>query len=220
MGTNRGRMTHGWLVAGALVMLTSTGARAQVFYSYPGARPVTDQSPSLGLVAGFGDNLIRLGGFGRFNLSPVADLGIEGIYDNIDTAGSGEDTGFGGAGIDGKYALLSATEETPVDLSVQVGAGFLAGSDILQIRVPFGGMASHDFVVDNDRTIVPFGGVYFVFNYFKVDGLPAGVDDSDTDFDVEMRVGASAEIIARGSVFAALHAGDGTMFFIGFNLGL
>jgi hypothetical protein len=207
-------------VALSLVALTllAANASAQVFYSYPGARPVTDQSPSMGLFAGFGDDLIRLGGFGRFNISPVSDLGLEAVYDNVDTAGSGEDTGFGGAGVDGKYAIVTASEDVPLDVALQLGAGFKARSDFLQILVPFGGMASRDFVLSGDRTIVPYGGVYFVVDYIKIEGGPG--DDSDTDFDVELRIGASAEIIQRGSVFASLHAGHGTLFLIGFNAGL
>jgi hypothetical protein len=220
MGSIRASVTGRGVLLGALLALAASGVQAQVFYSYPGAKPVTDLSPSLGLVAGFGDNVIRLGGFGRFNISSVADLGVEAMYQNVDTDGSGKDTGYGGAGIDGKYALMFANENTPLDASVQAGVGFLSRSDYLQIHVPFGGIASHDFVYAGDRKIVPFAGVYFVWDYVKISGLPGGGDDSSTDFDVEMRIGASAEIISRGSVFASLHAGNGTMFFIGFNAGL
>jgi hypothetical protein len=204
----------------AILALGAPNATAQVFYAYPLARPVTDQSPSLGLFAGFGDDLIRLGGFGRFNVTPVSDLGVEVVYDNEDVEGSGEDIGYWGAGADGKYALLSATEDVPLDVSLQLGAGFEARSDYLRLLVPFGGMASHDFVVGGDRTIVPFGGVYFVVDHVSIDGGPGAADFSDTDFDVELRVGASAEIISRGSVFASLHAGHGTMFLLGFNAGI
>ena len=68
-----------------------------------------------------------------------------------------------------------------------------------------------------------YGGIYLLFDHVKIDapeGAPEDYDDSDSDFDVELRIGASAEIVKRGSVFAALHAGNGTMFFLGFNAGL
>jgi len=217
----QGNHTRRWMgiaLAGVVLALAASNAFAQVFYPYPGARPVTDESPSLGLVAGFGDNLIRLGGFGRFNLTPVADLGIEAVYDNVDSEGTGDDTGFGGAGIDGKYGIVTADESVPVDIALQLGAGFRARSDFLHIRVPLGGMVSHDFVWSEGRRIVPFGGVYMLMDYVSIE--TAGGDESDTDFDVELRLGAGAEIIARGSVFAALHTGNGTAFFIGFNAGL
>jgi hypothetical protein len=209
----------GILASAVVVCALASGARAQVFYSYPGARPVTDTSPSLGLVAGFGDNVVRLGGFGRFNLSSVADLGIEAMYQNVDTEDSSDDTGSGGAGIDGKYMLLEQDNQIPVDVAAQLGAGFLAGSGFLDVRVPLGVLASHDFYTSDGRRITPSGGVYFLFDYVTFDA-PPGVDDSDTDSDVELRIGASAEIVKRGSLFAALHAGNGTMFFIGFNAGL
>src|SRR5258706_16165825 len=94
-----------------VVCALATGAGAQVFYSYPGARPVTDASPSLGLVAGFGDNLIRLGGFGRFNPSPSADLRAEALYND----GKGEDstnyTGLGGARVPAEDLFPPASED-------------------------------------------------------------------------------------------------------------
>lgn len=206
-------------IAVVVVCALATGAGAQVFYSYPGARPVTDTSPSLGLVAGFGDNLVRLGGFGRFNLSSKSDLGLEAVFNNVKSEGAGNDTGYGGAGADGKYLFFPAREDMQIDIAAQVGAGFLARSGYFLLHVPFGAIASHDFTTNDGRRITPYGGVYFIFDYASFDA-PPGADSSDTDFDVEMRIGASAEIVKRGSLFAALHAGNGTMFFIGFNAGL
>ena len=206
----------------ALLLAFAGSARAQVFYSYPGARPVVDTSVSLGLVAGFGDNLTRLGGFGRFNLTSRADLGLEAMWDNIDPEGpGGDDTNLLGAGADGKYMLLEADNTIPVDLAVQLGAGFLTDDDYFLLHVPFGAIASREFAPGetDERLITPYAGVYFLFDYASFDA-PAGVDDSDTDFDVELRVGVSAEIVRPGSLFAALHAGQETMFFLGFNAGL
>jgi hypothetical protein len=207
-------------VAAVLFFVLVPGVHAQVFYSYPGARPVTDNSPSLGLVAGFGEDTVRLGGFGRFNLSSVADLGLEVMYDNVDDDfEGGDDVGFFGFGGDGKYLLTSADEDMPLDIAAQLGVGVMTRSDYLLFHVPFGAIASHDFIMNDGRRITPYGGVYFLFDYLTVD-LPAPADDSETDFEVEMRIGASAEIVKRGSLFAALHAGAGTIFFLGFNAGL
>lgn len=207
------------MIALFVVSAMASAARAQVFYSYPGAKPVTDTSPSLGLVAGFGDNLVRLGGFGRFNISQKSDLGLEAMYNNVKGEDSVDDTGFGGAGIDGKYLFFPSRQDMQIDIAANVGAGFLARSGYFNLHMPFGAIASHDFTMNDGRLITPYAGVYFLFDYLKEDA-PAGVDDSDTDFDVELRVGASAEIVKRGSLFAALHAGNGTMFFLGFNAGL
>lgn len=207
------------LIAGVLVAIASS-VRAQVFYSFPGARPVTDTSPSLGLVAGFGDNVVRLGGFGRFNLSSSADLGLEVMYDNVDSDGTGgDDVGFFGFGGDGKFLLTSADEGNSLDIAVQAGVGALTRDDYTLIHVPLGGIASRDFLTNDGRRITPYGGAYLIFDYLKID-VPEPADDSDTDLDVEIRVGASAEIVKRASLFAAFHTGNGTIFFLGFNAGL
>lgn len=202
----------------ALFALAS-GARAQVFYSFPGANPVVDTSVAMGLVSGFGDNVVRLGGFGRFNLTPIADLGLEAMFQNVDTEDSSDDTSFYGAGADGKYLLLERDGSTPIDLAAQVGVGFLMRDDYLNIHAPIGAIASRDIILNDGRLIVPYGGVYLLYDYVKIEA-PGGVDDSDSDFDAEIRIGASAEIVRNGSLFAALHAGAGTMFFLGFNVGL
>lgn len=212
-------MIRSGLVAVVVVCALAGSAHAQVFYSYPGARPVSDASPSLGLVAGFGDNVVRLGGFGRFNLSQKSDLGLEAMYNDVKGEGSVDDTGYGGAGIDGKWMFYEARQDMQIDIAANVGGGFLARSGYYDIRVPIGAIASHDFTTSDGRRIVPYAGFYFIFDYVHVD-VPEGVDGSDTNGDAEFRMGASADIVKRGSLFAALHAGNGTMFFIGFNLGL
>jgi len=194
-------------------------ARAQVFYSYPGARPVTDYSPSLGAVAGFGDNLIRLAGFARFNVTPASDLGVEVVYDNAGSEGADDDVGFGGAGVDFRYGIVAAGDNSPLDVAAQAGGGFLTRSDYLNLRFPLGVVASRDIVLKDERILVPYGGIYVLIDYVDISGGP-GSDQSDTDADVELRLGISAEIVKKGSLFAALHVGDDTMFFVGFNAGL
>jgi hypothetical protein len=211
-------MLRGVVAAMGVVCALAGAAHAQVFYSFPGAKPVTDSSPSLGLVAGFGDHIVRIGGFGRFNLSDRADLGLEAMYNNVKAEGTTDDTGFGGGGIDGKYQFFHARQDMQIDIAANAGVGVLARSSYYDVHVPFGALASHDFVLNDGRLIVPYAGLYFVYDYVHVD--EGGVSDSDSDFDTELRVGVSAEIVKKGSLFAALHAGNGTMFFIGFNAGL
>jgi hypothetical protein len=207
------------IVAAAAVTALPVAARAQVFYSYPGARPVSDASPALGATAGFGDHLVQLLGFARFNASPVSDLGVEGVFQSVDAGDGGSDIGYGGVGVDYRYQFLEAGDTYPVDVCAQGGGGFVARSRFLDIRVPFGAMASRDFVLRDGRHIVPYGGLYVVIDHERVD-VPGFGNHSHTDGSLELRFGASAEIVRRGSVFAALHVGNGTMFFLGFNAGL
>jgi hypothetical protein len=207
-------MIRAAVVVMVVVCALAGSAHAQVFYSYPGARPVSDTSPSLGLVAGFGDNVVRLGGFGRFNLSSKSDLGLEAMYNNVKGEDSVDDTGFGGAGVDAKILFFEARQDMQLDIAANFGAGFLARSGYFNLHVPVGAIASHDFTTNDGRRITPYAGVYFIVDYVSVD-VPEGVDGSDMDSDAELRIGASAEIVKNGSLFAALHAGNGTMFFIG-----
>lgn len=211
-------MLRGGVAAMVVACALAGAAHAQVFYSFPGAKPVPDASPSLGLVAGFGDNIVRLGGFGRFNLSERADLGLEAMYNNVKDDGTHNDTGYGGGGVDGKYQFYHARQDMQIDIAANAGVGVLARSSYYNIHVPFGALASHDFTLNDGRLIVPYAGLYFVYDYVHVD--VNGESGSDSDFDTELRIGASAEIVKKGSLFAALHAGNGTMFFIGFNAGL
>ncbi|HEX5131006.1 MAG TPA: hypothetical protein VFX92_00815 [Candidatus Krumholzibacteria bacterium] len=185
-------------------------AGAQVFYSMPGARPVSDASPALGLAAGFGDNVFRLSGFGRFNASPSADFGLEFAYDDIDSGPGSDDTGLLGGGADFKYLAVRQGETTPVDAAVMVGAGFLTHSDYTLIRVPLGTMVSRSFPLKDGRDVTPFAAVDLIMDFWDTGG------GHNSDVDVELRLGASAEIVDRAALFAAFHLGTGTMFFLGF----
>ncbi len=206
------------LAALALLAAFAAGAHAQVFYSMPGARPVPDDSPVLGVALGFGDDLFRVVGFGRFNASQNSDIGLEVIYEDLDTGPGSDDTHRFGGGADYKYLAVRQDDTTPVDVAVQFGAGVLAHSNYTLIAVPLGALVSRTFTVDGDRDIVPYGGVYLAMDF--VDNDAPGNDGFDSDVDVEVRLGASAEIARNASVFAAFHAGNGTLFFLGFSASL
>lgn len=206
------------LTAIALLTALPIAAQAQVFYSIPGARPVSDASPVLGLALGVGDEMFRLVGFGRFNASASSDLGLEVAYEDIDSGPGSEDDHRFGAGVDYKHLVIRQQNDTPIDVAVQIGTGVLTQSDYTLIKVPLGAMASRTFTVESNRDIVPYGGVYLVMDFYDVDS--PGNDGWDSDLDVEVRVGASAEVVDRAAVFAAFHAGNGTMFFLGFSASL
>ena len=199
-------------------MALPAAPRAQVFYAMPGARPVSDASPVLGLALGIGDNLFRLVGLGRFNAAASSDLGLEVAYEDLDTGPGSDGQHRFGAGIDFKHVVVWQQEETPVDVAVQVGAGILAQSHYTLIKIPVGAIASRSFTVEGGREIVPYGGAYLIMDFFDVDA--PGNPGWRSDLDVEFRVGGSAEIVDGVAAFAALHAGNGTMFFLGFRASL
>lgn len=197
------------MVACVLAVAAAGGARAQVFYSYPGAPPVKADQPAIGATVGFGDDVVRLLGFGRFEISRVADLGLEFVLDNADYPG--DNVWRVGGAFDIKYAIIPESTEMPFDLSLQGGLGLQSGGDVTNIRVPAGAMISRPLDIGNGRAVVPYGGVYVVLDHVSVDSA------SDTDLDVELRLGGSVNVFRSGSAFAALHFGNGTIFFLGFN---
>lgn len=209
------------LLVGSLALLGVMGihetALAQVYQPYWTARPVDTDSPALGGAVGFGDDMFRFAGHARFNISSASDLGLELVFDNFDT--DFDDTHYYGGGLGFKYLAVAQGERLPFDLAAQACFGMEWGNDTTQMVVPFGFLGSKSIAVDEDdgRLLTPFTSAYVVVEHTSYDA--AGVDD-DTDVNVEIRLGAAFEVAARTNVYAALHIGNGTMFFLGFSAGL
>jgi hypothetical protein len=197
------------LMLAALVVL-STQAQAQVFYEFPGAPVTKEHEPVLGPYIAIGDDLVRLGAYGRFNVTRLTDLGLELVFDNQN------DDWRIGAGGDVKYAIVPTSVTLPFDLSLNAGFGFESGGDVTTILVPIGGVISRPLELASGRVLTPYGGVYVLIIHTSVDG-PPGFDASDTDADVELRTGISVQMKDQADVFAALHLGSGTRFYIGLN---
>jgi len=213
------RSTRGALIA-VLALLGILGsqetARAQAYQPYFTARPVPTDSPALGGAVGFGDDMFRFAGHSRFNISSASDLGIELVFDTFESDFE-DDTHFYGGGLDFKYLVVAQGERLPFDLAAQACVGMEWGNDTSQLVVPFGFLGSKSIAVDDDRMVTPFTSAYVVVEHTSFDA--AGVDD-DTDVNVEIRLGAGFEVTNRTNVYAALHIGNGTMFFLGFSAGL
>lgn len=208
-----------WALVGLLALPAVLGGReagAQAYQPYWTARPVPTESPALGGAVGFGDDMFRFAGHARFNVSSASDIGLELVFDNFEN-NTGDDTNFFGGGLDYKYLVVAQGERLPFDLAAQAGLGMKWGSDTSQLIVPFGFLGSKSIAVDDGRNVTPFAGAYVVVERVSVDA--PGVDD-DTDVNAEIRLGAAFEIARQTNVYAALHVGNGTMFFLGFSAGL
>jgi hypothetical protein len=190
-------------------------ARAQVYQPYWTARPVPTDSPALGGAVGFGDEMFRFAGHARFNISSASDLGLELVFDNFDSD-FGDDTNYFGGGVDYKYLVVAEGERLPFDLAAQACLGMEWGSDTSQLVVPFGFLGSKSIPVDDERNVTPFAGAYVVIENTSFD---APVDD-DTDVNAEIRLGAAFQVTGLTHAYAALHFGNGTMFFLGVSVGL
>ena len=192
-------------------------AQAQVYQPYWNARPVSDDSPALGGAVGFGDSMFRIAGHARFNMTSASDLGLELVFDDFEDD-TGDDSQLFGFGGDFKYLIVGEGDRLPFDLAAQGCFGMEFGDGVKDLIVPFGVLGSKSITVDEDRKITPFAGAYIVIDHTTVD-VPGG-DASDTDADVEIRFGSAFQLAGQTHAFAALHVGNGTMFFLGFTAGL
>jgi hypothetical protein len=207
------------LLTAVAVMGWQGTATAQVYQPYWSARAVSDDSPVLGVAMGFGDDMFRIAGHGRFNITSASDLGLELVFDNVEDE-IGDDSHFFGGGLDYKYTVVAQGERLPFDLAAQACAGMQWGSDVRVLTVPLGMLGSKAIAVEEGgRVITPYLGFYFIIDHVTVD-VPGGGDSSDTDVDAEIRLGSAFQITGQTHAFAGLHLGNGTMFFLGFTAGL
>jgi hypothetical protein len=215
-GFNRGARVLA--LAAIVVMGWQALAHAQVFQPYWSARAVSDDSPAMGGAVGFGDEMFRLAAHGRFSMTSMSDLGLELVFDNYDT-GYGDDEQAFGFGGDFKYLIVGEGERLPFDLAAQAGFGMEFLDDVKSMVIPFGVLGSKSIPVgDEGRLVTPFGGAYVVIEHVKVDTGPD--DATDTDVSAEIRLGSAFQIKGGTHAFAALHTGNGTMFFLGMTVGL
>jgi hypothetical protein len=204
------------LAVTAIVVFVAAGpVGAQVFYQYPEAPVVTDSQPAAGGIFGVGENsLLRFLGYGRFDINRSFDLGLELVLDNQDTFTSS--SWRFGVGADAKYSIRPDSTVLPFDLSALAGFGFQSGGDLTNFDFPVAGVISRALELENGRRVVPYGGVYVIIRHasFSPQGLPSS---SNTDVDLELRLGTSVELWEAGDAFLAVHLAEQFLFTVGFN---
>jgi len=215
----RRRSSLSFAVAVLALLALSGTAVAQVYYQQPGAPVVGDTEPAVGATVGLGDNIVRLLGYGRFNVTELSDLGFEAVLDHFDATGAKDGWRFG-LGADYKYAIVPARTTLPFDLSLDGGFGFQTGADVTNLDIPLGAVISRPLALSDSRMLEPYVALYGIIRHVSVDTPPGVPDASDTDFDVELRLGASIQVIGGTSAFATVHIGDADMFFLGVNASL
>jgi len=215
------RRFHSALALAALIAATtSVAANAQVFYLYPEAPPVGDTQPATGGGLGIAGDQLRFLGFGRFNVSPGMDLGVEVVLDRLSGSGPGGNSSWRfGLGGDVKRAIIPSDRPLPFDLAVQAGFGFQTGGNLTSFDLPVGAVASRPVRMDNGREFVPYAALYLVVRRVSFD-LPAPFDVSDTDLDIDLRLGSSFQLFDSGDAFVTLNISSDVMVFFGFNAGI
>lgn len=210
------------VLAAAVLFLLNTPSYAQVYHLFPGAPVVSAGEVEVGPYLSIGDNLVRMGGFARFNLNKHIDVGLEGILDNS------HDNWRAGAGADLKYLVAPTSFSLPFELALNGGIGFDSGNHVTNILFPLGALASRTLILAQGRELTPYGGIYVVIYHISSSITVPGfgvipdrkIDFDDTDTDVELRMGASFRFMPRTYAFAALHLGMGNRFYIGITRGL
>jgi len=194
----------------AAIVMAATSAAAQVYHQFPGAPVTAGGQVNVGPYLAFGDNLFRLGGYGRFNLNRRMDVGLEVVFDH--------DGGWrGGAGADVKYLLAPTTFQMPFELAFDGGIGLDTGNHLTTVLFPLGAIVSRTVALQSGKELTPFGGVYLVIFHKSFSGVKAA---DKTSTDVELRLGASFRFLSATEGLVALHLGMGTKLYIGMVRGL
>lgn len=192
-----------------LLLLGAHPAASQVFYQYPDAAVIKPGEAVAGSYLALGDfQLFRLGVYGRMNATRYLDVGADFLFDSADGDGRW------GIAADVKYAIFPETAAIPFDLSVTTGLGMISSDEIEIVQAPLGGLISSAYRLDNGRTLVPYLGVYvlYVDSKFKAG---SGPDVSDSDVDVEIRMGLDYTLGESADLFVGVHLGRDAMVAVG-----
>jgi hypothetical protein len=186
-----GRWIGSLILALAALSLAAPAARAQIFGQYTTAAisPLGEGAPFFSA----GDGRLRAGLATRFLITQRSDLGLQAGYDRTEEI---DNYGIGG---DYKFYIINEDPMTRIDLSADVGLGWLGGSDysrgLLTISFMVSGMIDPEAAV----RVEPYGSVGFIGQYFFSSGgcserrpgsWPCAGDDSSALSDLLFRGGA------------------------------
>jgi hypothetical protein len=195
--------------------------QAQVFGNFYPARTVGEAERSAGGYFIVADDVV--GGLAQFRYGAASaldlglQLGVESVDSYVPHGGlfEAEDSDNLLLGADAKYALRTADDEIPVDLSVGFGVGFVDAEGAESLLFSVTGQGGWRGPEPESRGLEPYVGFALMVDRTTVD-LPDG-DRSDTDNDLEVRVGTAYVLSRAASILAELQAGDGTTFAVGLN---
>ncbi len=102
----------------------------------------------------------------------------------------------------GQYAhtLARSNADIPLDILFTAGLFTQFGNGTL-LAVPVGASVGHRFLIEGTAlAITPYIHPRVAFQYVKLQNVPAGIDDSDSDIDVSFDVGGSLELTPRFAI--------------------
>lgn len=214
-----------YFVAIALSALTIAGTAdrcsGQVFGHFSAAHVVGYDEKSAGAYFTLADDTIGLLSQFRYGVSGAVDfglqLGFESMDDFVETQGflrTDGDTHLLLAG-DLKYMVRDADDEIPFDLSLDFGVGFRDMKMASSLLFSLGGQTGWRGHEPESRGLEPYLGLELIVDRMTVD-LPQG-DKTETNNDLEVRIGTAYRVADGASLTAEIHAGDETSFGVGIN---
>lgn len=169
------------------------------------------------------DNVVGLLGQFRYGATEVLDFGVQIGFQSVEsrhyTGGLFEeydDTHLLLAG-DGKYMIRSADDDLPVDISMDIGLGFVDMENANRLLFTFGGQGALRDPRLQSKGLEPYLGLVLIVDRLSID-LPGGTD-TDIDNDLEIRLGTTYELSRTAVFMAEIQAGSGTTLVVGLGLG-
>ena len=191
-------MLRRFLAVGALALVTASAAEAQA-YAYPSFQPsrIAEREYNFALADGgdFGTALIFQWREGLSN--PKLQLTFDAGFADPDNSDTRLILGGGLA-----YQLTRSSNEMPFDIVLAGGLGFSNGDDVTIVRVPFGAVVGHRFDLEGGYAISPFVNPRLSWNRTSVN------DNSDSDTELEVDIGANFELKPNMALRLAAVLGD------------
>lgn len=196
---------------------------AQAFGHFYPARTVDYRESAAGAYLAIADDVVGLLGQFRYGATEVLDFGLQIGFESVESrelAGGlfeeYDDTHLLLA-VDGKYMIRGADDDLPVDISMDVGVGFIDMEEANRLLFTFGGQGALRDPELQSWGLEPYLGLVLVVDRLSVD-LPGGTD-TETDNDLEIRLGTTYELWTTAAIMAEIQAGNGTTLVVGLGLG-
>lgn len=205
------------LLAGALscALLSPGVSSAQVFGQFGGAEPLPLNGHLGGIYLRMSSSDLSLLGQLRLSLYPNIDFGFVGGLSRVDVGGVNR-TAIK-LGMDFKTQVAKHTETFPLDLSLGAALGIDNAEDFTVLSVGPLAQLSRRVALRNGQTLVPYGGVGFMFARANAGGNNA------TDLSVPLRLGTEYHmqpgtiLIAEVQLAVSDAVNDDLVFTLGVN---
>ena len=211
------------LAFSALTLLSGADVcSGQAFGHFTPARVLGDDRQSAGAYFTVQDDIIGLLSQFRYGASDALDfgfqLGVQSVDDRVSRGGLFGDEGDSHLLIagDAKYLLRGADDEIPFDLSLDFGIGLIDMERGKNVLFTLGGQGGWRGREPESRGLEPYLGIALVVERTTLELLPDG-DKTETDNDLEVRVGTAYRVAEIAFIVAEIQAGRETAFGVGLN---